>query len=507
MSINISVEIEKLIKYGIQKKLIEVEDRIYVINRIMDILKLNDIEDVNISKDEIETPTVILDNIIDFAFQNGILESNGIESRDLLDTKIMGCLIKPPSSIINEFNVLYNEDKKKATEYYYNLSKNSNYIRVDRVKKDIKWKTFTEYGDLDITINLSKPEKDPRDIAAKKNVVSSNYPKCLLCIENEGYSGRIGYPARENHRIVPIELNDEKWFLQYSPYVYYNEHCIVLKGSHDAMKITEGTFKRLLDFTEKFPHYFIGTNADLPIVGGSILAHDHFQGGNYEFAMAKAPVEKEYSLERFKGVKIGLVKWPMSVIRLESEDKSKLLQSAISIYNSWKNYSDESVDIAAFTKDVEHNTITPIARQKENSFQLDLILRNNRTTEEFPYGIFHPHEELHHIKKENIGLIECMGLAVLPSRLKKELKEVTYYLLNKEKVQEINNKENIKKHKEWVDTIISKYSDINSSNVEEILQEEVGIKFLRVLEDAGVFKRSKKGQDAFGRFVLSLEGK
>lgn len=508
MSINISLEIERLLQYGIRKELVDLEDKIYVRNRIMDVLKINDVDNVedSIKEESLETPTVILDNIVDWALEKGILEYDSVECRDLLDTKIMGCLVKPPSSIINNFNELYNEDRKKATEYYYELSKATNYIRVDRVKKDMKWKASTDFGELDITINLSKPEKDPRDIAAKKNVVSSSYPKCLLCVENEGYSGRIGYPARENHRILPLELDNQKWFLQYSPYVYYNEHCIVLKGSHDAMKITEGTFRRLLDFVDKFPHYFVGTNADLPIVGGSILTHDHFQGGNYEFAMAKAEVEKEFKIQGFEDVKVGKVKWPMSTIRLESESKEKVFEAAVKVYKTWKKYSDESVSIHAFTGEVEHNTVTPITRIKDGKYQIDLILRNNRTTEEFPYGIFHPHEELHHIKKENIGLIEAMGLAVLPSRLKKEIKKVEYYLLNKHKFEDIDNDYEVIKHKSWIADMIDKYNEINEYNIELILKNEIGQKFLEVLEDSGVFKRDIEGKIAFDKFILSLGG-
>lgn len=507
MSINISLEIQKLIRYATNKKLIEKEDSIYVRNRIMDILSIAEFREVECELEYSDTPTEILENILNWAYDNGVLDGNTVEERDLLDTRIMGCLVNFPSAIISQFNLLYNEDKKKATDYYYELSKASNYIRVDRVKKDMKWKTSTEFGELDITINLSKPEKDPKDIAAKKNVVSSNYPKCLLCIENEGNSGRIGYPARENHRIIPLDLDSEKWFLQYSPYVYYNEHCIVLKGSHDAMKITEGTFRRLLDFTDQFPHYFVGTNADLPIVGGSILSHDHFQGGNYEFAMAKAPIEKVFDVTGFDNVKVGKVKWPMSTIRLESDNKDSVYKAAVKVYNAWKRYSDESVNILALSNDVEHNTVTPIARRKDDKFQVDLILRNNRTTEEFPYGIFHPHEELHHIKKENIGLIEAMGLAVLPSRLKRELKDVEYYLLNREKIKEIESKEDVIKHKEWIIDILSRYETIDTNNVENIIKEEVGIKFLHVLEDAGVFKRGERGQEAFEKFIVSLGGK
>jgi UDPglucose--hexose-1-phosphate uridylyltransferase len=419
----------------------------------------------------------------------------------------MGCLMPRPSEVVSKFSELYLEDKKKATDYYYSLSRNSNYIRTDRVKKDLKWKTSTEYGEIDITINLSKPEKDPKAIAAAKDLPSSSYPKCLLCKENEGYAGRINHPARQNHRVIPITLNNEKWFFQYSPYVYYNEHCIIFKGEHEPMKISKETFVRLLDFTERFPHYFIGSNADLPIVGGSILSHDHFQGGNYEFAMANARVEKEFRVDKFKDVKVGRIKWPMSVIRLEGDNKKSVMEAAYYIHTKWRDYSDETVGILAYTDGIPHNTVTPIARMRLGKFQLDLVLRNNRTTEEYPHGIFHPHKELHHIKKENIGLIEVMGLAVLPARLKTELKDLEYYLVNKDNIKNIGEEELVK-HKEWCMEIASKYDNINNSNVKEILQKEVGNKFSKVLEHAGVFKKDESGKDAFDRFILtSLLGK
>ena len=504
MDINISYEIERLLQYGLYKNLISEEDVFYTRNRILEVLGIDDIEKAQVKEQVHESPDPILKNILSWCFEKGILESRGVVYEDLLDTKIMGCLIPRPSEIIATFNRLYCEDKKKATEYYYNLSKNSNYIRTDRVKKDLKWETTTEYGNLDITINLSKPEKDPKAIAAARNMVSSSYPKCLLCKENEGYAGRINHPARQNHRIIPITLNNEKWFLQYSPYVYYNEHCIILKDNHHPMKISKETFIRLLDFVERFPHYFIGSNADLPIVGGSILSHDHFQGGNYEFAMAKAQVEKEFSIEKFKNVKVGKVKWPMSVIRLEAQGKEKVIEAAYHVYKKWVNYSDETVEILSNTEGIPHNTVTPIARMKDGSFQLDLVLRNNRTTEEYPEGIFHPHKELHHIKKENIGLIEVMGLAILPARLKSELKDLSNYLVNKNEFEQISGKEELLKHKEWCRELISKYGSINSEQVEEILQREVGLKFLKVLEHAGVFKRTEQGQKAFDKFINLL---
>lgn len=502
MSVNISYEIGKLIQYGLCNNLIKQEDKIYTRNRILEVLRLDEIEDVELFNDVSLNLEEILENILNYALENGILESDSIDYKDLLDTKIMASLMPRPSEVINEFYRLYYEDKNKATDYYYNLSKASNYIRSHRVKKDLKWKVPTEYGDLDISINLSKPEKDPKTIAAAKNLPQSSYPKCLLCVENEGYAGRLNHPARGNHRIIPIELNDEKWFLQYSPYVYYNEHCIVLKGKHEPMKISKDTFKRLLDFIEKIPHYFIGSNADLPIVGGSILTHDHFQGGNYEFAMAKATVEKKFYIDSLSNVKVGKVKWPMSVIRLEGEDKISVLEAAIHIYESWKKYSDETVNIHAYTADIPHNTITPIARMKDGKFQLDLVLRNNITTEEHPDGLFHPHKEIHHIKKENIGLIEVMGLAILPSRLKQELKEVSNYIINGDDSKELS--EDLLKHKEWILDMMNRYEKITISNIDEIIDKEVGIKFLTVLEHAGVFKRDEEGQTAFDKFIISL---
>lgn len=503
MTINIFYEIERLLQYSLSKNLISDEDIVYTRNRILETLNISEIEETHIEQEYLESPDSILENILSWCLEKGILENDGVVYKDLLDTKIMGCLMPRPSEVIFKFNELYLEDKKKATDYYYSLSKYSNYIRTDRVKRDLKWKTATEYGDIDITINLSKPEKDPKAIAAAKNLPSSAYPKCLLCKENEGYAGRINHPARQNHRIVPITLNDEKWFFQYSPYVYYNEHCIVFKSEHEPMKICKETLIRLLDFTEKFPHYFIGSNADLPIVGGSILSHDHFQGGNYEFAMAKAEVEKEYNIEKFKNVKVGKIKWPMSVIRLEGSDKQSVMEAAYYIYTEWKDYSDETVDILSYTNGMPHNTVTPIARMKSGKFQLDLVLRNNRTTEKYPDGIFHPHKELHHIKKENIGLIEVMGLAVLPARLKTELKALEHHLVNKEDIEKISEEELVK-HKEWCREIVIKYDKIDSSNVKEILQKEVGVKFSKVLEHAGVFKRDTIGQEAFDKFIKKV---
>lgn len=503
MAVNISIEVQKLLYYAVRKQLIVSEDIIYTKNRLLEALLLDEVEEVVIEDKEYELQQV-LDNITDWAYENEIIEDNGIVTRDLFDTKIMACLIGRPSEVIREFKKLYNESPKKATDYFYGLSINSNYIRWERVQKDLKWKSSTEYGDIDITINLSKPEKDPKAIAMAKNLKTSAYPSCLLCKENEGYAGRVNHPARGNHRIIPVELDSDKWFLQYSPYVYYNEHCIVFKGEHEPMKISKETFKRLLDFVEQYPHYFIGSNADLPIVGGSILSHDHFQGGNYEFAMAKAPVEEEFKVKGFEGVTVGRVKWPMSVVRIKGVDKEILVNLAYYILNSWKKYSDESVDVVAFTDEVPHNTITPIARRRENAYEIDLVLRNNRTSAEHPDGIFHPHEELHHIKKENIGLIEVMGLAVLPARLKTEIKELSYYLVNKNKIDELDNCDELAKHKKWALELVKKYSEINETNVDEIVKKEIGMKFSEVLEHSGVFKTDEKGIKAFNKFINSL---
>jgi UDPglucose--hexose-1-phosphate uridylyltransferase len=504
MIININYEINRLIKYGLQKGLIFKEDEIYSRNLILKVLKLDEFEDVDVLDENLESPAEILDNILLWAYENGRLESNSPVYRDLFDTEIMNCLMPRPSEVINKFYELYNESPEKATSYFYNLSKNSNYIRMDRIAKNIVWKSKTEYGDIDITINLSKPEKDPRAIAAAQNMPSSSYPKCLLCRENEGYAGRVNHPARQNHRIIPIKLNGEQWYFQYSPYVYYNEHCIVFKKEHVPMKISKETFDRLLEFVEKFPHYFIGSNADLPIVGGSILSHDHFQGGNYEFAMAKAEIEHEFAVKGFEEVKAGIAKWPLSVIRIKGNDRRKLSDLACYILNKWKSYSDKSVDIISHSKDTLHNTITPIARKRNELFELDLVLRNNRTSKEYPLGIFHPHQELHHIKQENIGLIEVMGLAVLPARLVDELKKLSYYLLNPEEEKKLKEDEELKKHVNWYYELKEKYRSFSSNSVDEILKREVGLKFATVLEHSGVFKRDKKGKDAFLKFIAYL---
>ena len=494
----INTSIRKLINYGLECGLIEKEDEIYTINRVLEILNLDEYNEPS-EECEYDGLEEILSEILAFAVETGLIEDD-ITSRDLFDTKVMSALVPRPSEVISDFNDLYEISPEMATDYYYKLSRDTDYIRRYRIKKDMKWKTETEYGEIDITINLSKPEKDPKAIAAARNAKASSYPKCLLCIENEGYRGRINHPARQNHRIIPIEIDSQQWGFQYSPYVYYNEHCIVFNGSHTPMVIDGKAFKKLFDFVKLFPHYFIGSNADLPIVGGSILSHEHFQGGNYEFAMAKAPVEKEFSSAQYPDVKIGMVKWPMSVIRLSGKDSDRLVELGEKILTAWRAYTDEDAFIFAETDGEKHNTITPIARMKGEDYELDLVLRNNITTEEHPDGVYHPHKELHNIKKENIGLIEVMGLAVLPARLKTELKLVEEALING---TDLADNELTAKHKEWADSFKGNYT-ITADNAEKIVQDEVGKVFSKVLEHAGVYKRDEKGQAAFSRFIESV---
>ena len=494
----INTYISALVDYAISCGLISFADKIYATNKILEILNLDEYEEPT------EIPELDLENILkgllDFAVESGIIEDN-IVARDLFDTKLMGALTPRPSEVISQFLENYCESPKAATDYYYKLSCDSDYIRRYRIKKDMKWQVETDYGMLDITINLSKPEKDPKAIAAAKNAVQCGYPKCLLCKENEGYAGRTNHPARQNHRIIPIEINDTAWFLQYSPYVYYNEHCIVFNAEHTPMAINTATFKKLLDFVKLFPHYFVGSNADLPIVGGSILTHDHFQGGNYEFAMAKAPIETEINFAGFPDVKAGIVKWPMSVIRIASENTDRLIALADKILTAWRGYTDESAFVYAETNGEPHNTITPIARQRDGVFELDLVLRNNITTEEHPLGVYHPHAELHHIKKENIGLIEVMGLAVLPSRLKAELLEIENLLIEG---KDIAPDCPLYIHNDWVHELKTKYT-FNAENTADILKAEVGKVFSKVLEHAGVYKRNDDGKAAFMRFVDSVK--
>ena len=494
--------INRLTSYALSTNLISPDDIIYTQNKLLELFKLDGFETPEADKlPEVKTEELedILKELLDWAAGNGVFEDTGIVSRDLFDTKIMGMLVPPPSVIRNQFNTLYAEKgAKAATDWYYKFSGDTDYIRRYRVCKDLKWNTSTEYGNLDITINLSKPEKDPKAIAAARNAKQSSYPACLLCRENEGYAGRMNHAARQNHRIIPITLAGEQWYLQYSPYVYYNEHCIVFDAKHEPMKIERKTFERLLDFIKLFPHYTLGSNADIPIVGGSILTHNHFQGGNYEFPMARAEVEKSFQLAKFPNVKAGIVKWPMSVIRLDSKNTDELIAAADFILQTWRGYTDEAAFIFAETNGEPHNTITPIARRRGEFFELDLVLRNNITTEEHPLGVFHPHAELHHIKKENIGLIEVMGLAVLPSRLKKELADLGEAMC---RGTDLQKDEVLSKHADWAEEVLARHPDFNKENADSILKQETGIVFSRVLEDAGVYKRDENGRAAFERFV------
>ncbi len=495
--ININTEIKKLVEYGKKKYFITNEDEIYIINQILSILNLVDYEDIA-GEFPIEPVEDILNRIRSWAAVNNVVENDSNELLDLLDTKIMGIFASKPSEFRKQFFDCYKESPLKATEFYYDYAKNINYIREQRVEKDIKWVHETPYGNLDMTINLSKPEKDPRAIALSAKV-SSNYPKCLLCKENEGYAGRLDHPARQNHRIVPITLAEEQWFMQYSPYVYYNEHCIVFKGEHDPMKITKLTIQRLLDFIELFPHYILGSNADLPIVGGSILTHDHFQGGNYSFAMARA---KELNKVHLASVDVEActLQWPMSVIRLKGENPQNLIKVSDQIIKNWKVYSDPEVNILSHSQGEEHNTITPITRFRHGKFEVDLILRNNRTSEEHPFGIFHSHKKYHHIKWENIGLIECMGLAVLPSRLKTEMALMKEHIKNKS-IDAMETNEILNKHMNFANEIVEKYNYLNElefyKNLDDIVEAEIGEVFYHVLLNCGVFKDTVDGQQAF----------
>ena len=491
----IQQEIKKLICYGLERGLFEKRDENYTTNMLVDALKLDSFDcEENFENVDLEST---LAAILDYAVENGIIEDD-VTSRDLFDTKLMGIMMPRPSEVTNKFFEMYKTSPEAATDYYHKLSKDSDYIRTYRIAKDIKWLSPTEYGDLDITINLSKPEKSLKEIMAAKNAPQSGYPKCLLCKECEGYAGRVNFPARQNHRIIPLRLTDENWFMQYSPYVYYPEHCIVFNAEHTPMLVDKKAFCKLFDFVKMFPHYFIGSNAGLPIVGGSILNHEHFQGGRYTFAMEKAPIEKPIVFKGFEDVTAGIVKWPMSVIRLTADSAERVIDLADKIFTAWQGYTDESVFIYAETNGEPHNAATPIARMRGDKYELDLVLRNNITTEEHPLGVFHPHKELHHIKKENIGLIEVMGLAVLPARLKTEMAQLQEAMLNGADIRSI---ESIEKHADWADEIKAKYADINADNIDKIIKDEIGIVFSKVLEDAGVFKRDQKGQDAFVKFI------
>ncbi|RKJ50015.1 UDP-glucose--hexose-1-phosphate uridylyltransferase [bacterium 1XD42-8] len=492
--------IKKLVTYGLQKGLINEWERMYTTNLLLDIFQEDEYEDVQVEEGEIDLEDT-LKHLLDIAYERGIEKEKDIVSRDLLDTKLMNCLVPRPSEVIRKFYELYASSPKEATDYFYKLSQDSDYIRRYRIKKDIKWKTKTPYGELDMTINLSKPEKDPKAIAAAKNAKQKGYPKCLLCMENVGYAGRINHPARQNHRIIPVKINNSDWGFQYSPYVYYNEHCIVFCGEHVPMKIEKETFRKLFDFITLFPHYYLGSNADLPIVGGSILSHDHFQGGNYEFPMAKAPMEKTYKIAGFEDVEVGIVHWPLSVIRTRCKEAERLIELGDFILSKWRNYTDEEAFIYGYTDGEPHNTITPIARKRGEMFELDLALRNNITTEEHPLGYYHPHKEYHHIKKENIGLIEVMGLAILPSRLKEEM-ELLEQCLTEGK--DITSYAQLEKHKDWVKELKEKYETFDKDNVGHILKEEIGLVFQKVLEDAGVYKCTEEGRNHFEKFIHSL---
>ena len=531
--------INELIAYGTKTGLIDEADKVYTINRLLELFKLDEYEADDTSGSEEESKgrvlNEILDDMMDYALSEGIMENDTVTFRDLFDTKIMGLITPAPSTIRSKFDALYKESPEAATEYYYDFSKATNYIRTDRIARDEKWITATEFGDLDITINLSKPEKDPRDIAAAGKAKKSGYPACLLCMENEGYAGHFTHPARQNHRIIPLTLDGEPYYLQYSPYVYYNEHCIIFNEKHTPMKINASTMKKLLSFVELFPHYTAGSNADLPIVGGSILSHDHFQGGCYEFPMVRAPYEKEFQIPGYEDIQAGIIKWPMSTIRLQGKDIDKVVALADHILSEWRKYTDRKAYIIAESDGEPHNTITPIARMRKagnpnnkldpeaDVYELDLVLRNNITTDEHPLGLYHPHAQYHHIKKENIGLIEVMGLAVLPARLKKEMASLEESILNGTNLYE---DEDLHSHIDWAVGFLRKngysvdiYSKKNAivtafpngadkadtqPKLHKIIQDEIGYVFSGVLEDAGVYKRNAEGREAFMKFIKSL---
>ena len=497
---NISDLIKELVKYGMDRGLVDKEDEVYTINRLIELFNENEYTP---SEGEVEFREIhlILEDMLAFAVEKGLVKDT-IANKDIFDTKIMGMLTPPPSYVRKEFKERYDKDPKDATDYYYHFSRATNYIRDDRIAKDEKWTSETEFGLMDITINLSKPEKDPKDIAAQGAMKKSGYPACLLCRENEGYAGHLAHPARNNHRIIPITLCGEAYNLQYSPYVYYNEHCIIFNDKHTPMKIDKDAFAKIIDFVRQFPHYTAGSNADLPIVGGSILSHDHFQGGGYEFAMVRAPYEREFKIKDFPNVHAGTIKWPLSTIRLQSSSAEDIVDAADLILKAWRGYTDEDAFIYAETDGTPHNTITPIARMRGDLYELDLVLRNNITTEEFPAGVYHPHQEYHHIKRENIGLIEVMGLAVLPARLKVEMSLLEQAILNGE---DLSAKPETESHKEWAEGWIKKYDDINADNIHRIVQNEIADVFSHVLEDAGVYKRTEEGISAFKRFTDMFE--
>ena len=513
--INAAYDIERLLQFGLKHNMIEALDIIVCRNALLDLFKLEEPYFGEVPEEEFANAVEILEKLLDYSFNIGLIEDNTTTYRDLLDAKIMGILMPRQSEVGRSFlRVCHKKGAAAATDEFYALSQASNYIRMDRIEKNLYWEADTDYGALEVTVNLSKPEKDPKDIAASKLRLQNDYPRCLHCLENVGYAGHINHPARQNHRVIPVIMGGEQWYFQYSPYIYYNEHCILFNEKHIPMKISHRSFVKLFDFVEQFPHYFIGSNADLPIVGGSILSHDHFQGGRHIFPMEKAPIEISFKNENYEGVKAGIVKWPMSVIRLSSKHKEELIKFSVKVLDMWREYSDEAADILAYSdtnsEKVPHNTITPIARvNKAGEFEIDLVLRNNRTSEEHPDGIFHPHKELHHIKKENIGLIEVMGLAVLPGRLSIELKEIEAILqgdLQRLTIDEENENDSIHKHVSWVKELISKYgSSCTMEEAEAAVKKEVGVKFLKVLMDAGVYKRTAQGREGFCRFMEKFE--
>jgi UDPglucose--hexose-1-phosphate uridylyltransferase len=497
---NIYEAINSLVEYGVKENLIENEDKIWAVNRILEILNMDSMEtDAEVKDADLEE---ILKVILDYAVEKGLCEDS-VVYKDLFDTKVMGAILPRPSEVIKTFKEKYAVSPEKATDYYYHFARKSDYIREYRIKNDVKWVTNTEYGDIDITINLAKPEKDPKAIAAAMKMEQSSYPTCLLCKENEGYAGRVNHPARQNHRVIPICLDGVNAFLQYSPYVYYNDHCIVFDEAHKPMQVCEKNFRRLFDFVKQFPHYFIGSNSDLPISGGSILTHEHFQGGRYEFAMAKAPIEEYVKFEGFEDITAGIVKWPMSVIRLQGDDTDRICTLAGKILANWREYSDDEAFIIAVTDDgVIHNTITPITRFVNGKYEIDLVLRNNITTEDYPDGFYHPHPEYHNIKKENIGLIEVMGLAVLPSRLKTEMAILKDAILEN---KDITADERIAKHYDWTMKFKAKYDDINAENIDKIIEDEIGLVFTAILGQCGVFDRNEEGRAQFKKFIASVK--
>ena len=511
--INPSYEIERLLQFGKKHCMLEKLDTIIARNQLLDLLKLKEPYSGEVADEDLKYPTEILNNLVGYAGDNGLFDKEVYAYSELFDTKIMGFLMPRQSEIIKKFNELVEKKSvKDATDYFYELCTASNYIRTAQIAKNIKWTTNSKYGNMEITINLTKPEKDPKTIAMERLQPQSNYPKCMLCIDNIGYSGRINFPARQTHRIIPITLCGEQWYFQYSPYVYYNEHCIVLSETHVPMVVSRRTFGWLLDFVRQFPHYLCGSNADLPIVGGSILSHNHFQGGNYLFPMQKAPVIKNFECKEYKNIKIGIVKWPLSVVRAASDSIEELIDFSDYVLTRWRDYSDQGVDVLAYSESengrVPHNTITPIARMnEEGKYEMDLVLRNNRTTEQYPDGIFHPHKEIHHIKKENIGLIEVMGLAILPGRLKTEVEQIKEILRGKSSIADIYEKEHVLyKHKNWIEELIARYGNLlTEDRADEVVKYEIGKKFETCLEHTGVFKQTDEGLRAFNKFMEQID--